>query len=400
MHILIALTYYRPHYSGLTIYVERLARALAARGHRVTILTSRFAKHLPPHERLDGVEIVRPNVWFRLSKGVIMPSMPWWAWKLARQADVVNLHVPQFDAAYIALISRLLGKGVVLTYHCDLRLPRGWIHTLANRVSNLTNHITARAAHLIVHNTRDYAEHSPFLQRYLPKVLPLLPPVEVESVEPFQRHAFRQKYAIQPGQRLIGMAARLATEKGVEVLARALPLVLERFPQARVLFVGPYQDVLGEEDYARRVLSLIEPLREHWTFLGVVPPQDMAVFFHEIEVLALPSLNSTESFGLVQVEAMACGTPVVASDLPGVRVPVLHSGAGLIVPPQDSQALAQALIAILESPQRYRGQTENLVRATSPQVVAEEYERLFEWVRSGQPRHAHPLPYQQPETHL
>ena len=125
MRILIALTYYRPHYSGLTLYAEREARALAARGHQVTILTSRFDDQLPAREITDGVEIVRPKVRLRVSKGVIMPSLPVIAWSLIRKADVVHLHVPQLDAALIAIMARLAGKPVVLTYHCDLLLPGG-----------------------------------------------------------------------------------------------------------------------------------------------------------------------------------------------------------------------------------------------------------------------------------
>ena len=94
MRILIALTYYRPHYSGLTIYAEREARALAARGHQVTILTSRYSPDLPSYEIQDGIEVIRPKVWFHLSKGVIMPSIPIWAWRLARKADVISASRP------------------------------------------------------------------------------------------------------------------------------------------------------------------------------------------------------------------------------------------------------------------------------------------------------------------
>src|SRR3990170_4409896 len=101
MRILISLMYYRPHYSGLTIYTERQARALAARGHQVTVLTSRFDPAPPAFEQVDGVTVIRPWVLMRLSKGVIMPGMPLWAWRLVRQADVVNAHVPQPDAALI-----------------------------------------------------------------------------------------------------------------------------------------------------------------------------------------------------------------------------------------------------------------------------------------------------------
>jgi glycosyltransferase involved in cell wall biosynthesis len=378
MRILTALTYYRPHYSGLTVYSERVARALAERGHQVTVLTSRFNPALPAHEQADGVEIIRPTVWLRISKGVIMPAMPYWAWKLSRQADIVHLHVPQLDAAPIALLARALGKPVVLTYHCDLRLPEGFVNQLANRASDLSNHFTARAASRIVHTTADYAQHSPFLHRYLDKLTTIYTPIELPEIGPEKRAAFRQKHNLQPGQRIIGMAARLATEKGVEYLARAMPLVLERYPQARVLYVGPYQNVVGEAEYSRRVMGLIEPLRQQWDFLGVVSNEEMAAFFQECEVLVLPSLNSTESFGMVQVEAIASGTPVIASDLPGMRVPVQESGAGIIVPPADAPALARAIIAILEQPGNFQGRPERLLQQSSTEAVATAYESLFE----------------------
>lgn len=381
MRILIVLTYYRPHYSGLTIHAEREARALVERGHEVTVLTSRFDDRLPAEETVHGVRIVRPKVRLRISKGVIMPSMPYWSWKLVRRSDVVHLHVPQLDAAPIAVLSRLLGKAVVLTYHCDMRLPHGWIHAIANRVSNIANRVTAATSNVIVHNTYDYAAHSPFLRRYLSKLTPIYPPVEVAPVSEAEIEAFRQKYNLRPGQRIIGMAARLATEKGVEYLAEALPLVLEKVPQARVLFVGPYQNIVGEEQYALRLAPLIEQLGEHWSFLGVLSPTEFAAFFRECELTVLPSINSTESYGLVQVEAMMSGTPVVASDLPGVRVPVQQSDMGCIVPPADAPALAEAILSILENPGAFRGHPQDIIAPSTPEAVAANYEAVFELAR-------------------
>jgi len=75
-------------------------------------------------------------------------------------------------------------------------------------------------------------------------------------VQPISR-LFRARFGILPGQRIIGMAARLATEKGVEYLVQALPQVLEHVPQARLLFVGSYQNVVGEREYAARIMPLI-----------------------------------------------------------------------------------------------------------------------------------------------
>jgi glycosyltransferase involved in cell wall biosynthesis len=174
------------------------------------------------------------------------------------------------------------------------------------------------------------------------------------------------------------MAARLATEKGVEYLVQALPQVLEQIPDARLLFVGSYQNVIGEEAYAARILPLIAGLKNHWSLLGNLSPVEMTAFFKTSEVLVMPSLNSTEAFGLVQVEAMSCGTPVVATDLPGVRMPVKMSGMGRIVPVADAAAIAQAILDILAEPERYRGNYAEIKHKYSPDVIAAGYEKLFE----------------------
>ncbi len=113
MRILTGITYYRPHTSGLTIYAERLAKALAKRGHEVTVLTSQFDKALPREEVVEGVRIVRAPVMFRISKGVIMPTFGLLASKLVMEHDVIQLHLPQFDAAGVALRGRLLRKPTV-----------------------------------------------------------------------------------------------------------------------------------------------------------------------------------------------------------------------------------------------------------------------------------------------
>jgi len=378
MKILLPLTYYRPHYSGLTIYAERLAMALARRGHRVTVLTSQFRPDLPRLERLDGVSVVRIPPALRVSKGLLMPSMPFVAWRLARQADVLNLHMPQLDAAYIAWIGKLLRKPVVLTYQCDLRLPRGLIHSIANQVSHVANHIAAWGSRAIVSITRDYAEHSPYLTRYLKKLHVMDPPVQLAPASDADVRAFRKKYGIREDQRVIGMAARLATEKGVEFLVQALPEILKAFPTARVLFVGPYQNVVGEEKYAERILPLLRDMEAHWTFLGIVPDVEMTAFFKTIEMLVFPSLNSTEAYGLVQAEAMTCGTPVIASDLPGVRVPVGETGMGKVVPVGDAAAIARAVVEILSDPGRFHGDPAGMQRRTSPDTLAAGYEKLFE----------------------
>jgi len=377
MKILLALTYYRPHTSGLTIYAERLACALADRGHRVTVLTAQYDKSLPREEHLHGVDVVRVPVAWRVSKGVIMPTFGAVAWKMVRAHDVLSLHLPQFDASGLAARGRLLRKPVALTYHCDLQLPPGLFSRIVDKVVWGSNVLAAQFADTIVAYTQDYAAHSPFLSRYLDKVTVIPPPVHVPVVTPGEIAAFRARWALD-NRRVIGFAARLATEKGVEIMLEALPRVLHAHPNARVLFAGPYQNVLGEEAYARSIMPLAEQYQDHWAFLGVLNPREMAAFFHNCDVTVLPSLNSTESFGLVQVEGMLCGVPSIASALPGVRQPVLMTGMGEVVPIGDSAALAEAIIRVLDDKAKYTRPRSEIEALFSTPRTAELYEKLFE----------------------
>ncbi len=383
MKILIELTYYRPHVSGLTIYVERLARALAARGHQVTVLTSQYDKSLPQCEDLHGIEVVRIPVAARVSKAVLMPGIGWAANRLVPAHDVVSLHLPNIDAAGLALRGRLLRRPVVLTYHSDLILPPTLLNRAANRISDLANHLAASLADSIVAYTDDFAQYSRFLSHYYPgKVRVIPPPVEMPVPPPAAIQAFRQEHHLDGQGPVIGLAVRLAAEKGVEYLLGALPKILERFPGARVLHAGP-REAIGEEAYVRRVTPLIEQHRERYTFLGTLDPEQMAVFFRVCDVHVLPSINSTETFGLVQVEAALCGTPSVASALPGVRMPTQMTGMGLTVPPGDPSALADAICEVLAHREKYVRPRAPIAQQFSPATAALMYEELFEALLRG-----------------
>jgi glycosyltransferase involved in cell wall biosynthesis len=379
MKILTVLTYYRPHTSGLTIYAERLAEAFARRGHEVTVLTSHFDKSTPAEEVRNGVKIVRAPVVFRVSKGVIMPTFGWLAWKYVAQNDVVQLHLPQFDAPGFVTRARMLGKLAILTYHCDLQLPSGLFNRLVNTVVDYQNHTAARLANHIVTYTQDYADHSPFLSRYKDKLTPILPPVQLPLAQVGAIEAFAQTHKTNEKRPVIGMATRFASEKGVEILLDALPAILEKFPNAQVLFAGQHLNVMGEEKYFEKLAPRIREYEAQgqWTFLGNQNPTQMAAFYPNLDVLVVPSLNSTEAFGLVQIEAMLNNVPCVASALPGVRRPVQMTGMGKVAPIGDSVKLAESILETLGEPAKYRRDPAEIARIYDPDSVAAEYEKLF-----------------------
>jgi glycosyltransferase involved in cell wall biosynthesis len=380
MKILTVLTYYRPHTSGLTIYAERLARAFVQRGHQVTVMTTQYDPSLLRAENLDGVKIIRVPVMFRLGKGVIAPTFGWAATKLVADHDVVQLHLPQFDAPGVALRGRLFGKPAVLTYHCDLLLPPGFLNRFVNLVVKWQNNMAGLLSNQIVTYTQDYTDHSSYLSRYKFKLQTILPPVELPIADKSAIQSFAETHHRADRKPVIGMAARFAAEKGVEILLDALPIILKKYPDAQVLFAGQYQNVMGEQAYYDRLMPRIRAYENagHWTFLGNLNPTQMSAFYPNLDVLVVPSLNSTEAFGLVQIEAMMNGVPCVSSALPGVRMPVQMHGTGCVSKIGDSDSLAASILEVLNAPDKFHGDTEAIRKVYDPHTIAAEYEKLFE----------------------
>tara|TARA_R110000823_G_scaffold210224_13_gene340547 strand:+ start:3677 stop:4828 length:1152 start_codon:yes stop_codon:yes gene_type:complete len=374
-----SLTYYRPHVSGLTLYAQRLAEALVEQGHQVQVLTSRHHPDLPLESHENGVQVIRAPVLMRLSKGVISPLLYIQASRLLARHDVLLLHLPQFDSAGMALLAKLHNVPVVITYHCDLQLPAGMLNKAVNAVVTLMNSVAGRLCDAVVAYTRDFATHSPFLRRHSRKCHIILPPVPVAPRDTDSSAAFARRHNPEGGP-LIGLATRFAAEKGINVLLDALPAILRQYPDAKVLFAGQYQDVWGEQTYFHSLSARIADFESagRFKFLGVLDQKQMRDFYDNLDVLTVPSLNSTESFGLVQIEAMQCGCPVIASNLPGVRQPVMMTGAGEVVPVGNPQALADAVLRVLQGARLDSVLAGNLKTQFSSAACAAHYAALFE----------------------
>lgn len=324
MKILFSITYYTPYVSGLTIYVKRLAEELAKRGHEVSVLCMRHDKNLAEQEIINGVKIIRANPLVKISKGFLS-----WDWiiKSFEKADVTIINLPQAEG----WITALLGKRVIAIYHCEIVLRNKFVQ----KILETLNWLTLKRANTIITYTEDYGKNSRLLRGFENKTKYIYPPIPQPIGE--------LKIKKPKGEIWIGVAARLAEEKGIEYLLEALPHI-----PGKIIIAGPMEPV-GEEKYKNKILKLVEEHKDKVVFLGTIDPENMGGFYKLIDVLVLPSLNLTEAFGMVQVEAMMCGVPVVATDLPGVRVPILKTGMGKIVPTKNSAALASAINQVLKN---------------------------------------------------
>lgn len=370
-----SLDYYRPNISGLTLYVESLAKGLAARGHEVTILTHAHTAGLPAEESDAGVRIVRAPVLLRAGKALISPAILSAARRELAHADVLHLHSPLVTAVPLSLAGRSAGVPIVVTYHCDLRPPPGVVQRVIEVIARGSQDFALSRAHTIVTYTEDYARHTPSLAKRLSRVRWILPPVVAPRETGRTREEIRARYGIR-GNPVLLFLGRFAEEKGLPYLVGALSEIRRRFPNAALVLAGEKDRVPGET-VGERLAPLLADPESGVVATGPVPPEQIGDLFRVADLLVLPSTNSTESFGLVQVEAMLEGVPVVASDLPGVRQPVRLTGMGEIAPIGDAAGLASQIIRVLESPDSYRRPREEIRSKFSMERTISEYEDVY-----------------------
>jgi glycosyltransferase involved in cell wall biosynthesis len=368
--IVFAVNYYAPYVSGLTEVVRIVAEALAKEGANVLVVAGRHDRALPLRDRVVGVDVIRTPVAWRVGKGLISPAFVPTVIRYGRRAGVVNLHTPMIESGPIALG---LGRTpLVTTYQCDIALPSGLVNKLQMAVMDASNSLAMRRSDVIVPSSTDYAVHSR-LAGSMPerRILPIAPPTSTHAaVAP----TFRETNGLH-----VGFLGRLVEEKGLEYLVDGFRALED--PEARLLIAGDYAKVAGG--------STVEKVRRHMgddsriRLLGFLPDDALPHFYSSLDVFALPSVNSFEAFGIVQVEAMKAGVAALASDLPGVRTPVQNTGFGRIVPPRDPSAITATLVDLRDSPlDRVAGAVAANALYSVEQTV-EEYRLAFEKARAA-----------------
>lgn len=376
-----SLDYYRPNISGLTLYVESLAKGLAGRGHEVTILTHAHAPGLAPEESDAGVRIVRAPVFARAGKALISPAIIAACRRELAHADVLHLHSPLVNAVPLALAGSAAGVPIVVTYHCDLKPPPGVVQRVIEALARGSQDFALERARTIVTYTEDYARNTPSLAKRISRVRWILPPVVAPRGTGRTGEEIRARYGVR-GKPVLLFLGRFAEEKGLPYLVGALPEIRRRFPETALVLAGEKDRVPGETVGERLAPLLADPL-SGVVATGSVPPEEIGDLFRIADLLVLPSTNSTESFGLVQVEAMLEGVPVVASDLPGVRQPVRMTGMGEIAPIGDAAGLARQIVRVLESPDSYRRPREEIRSTFSMDRTLSDYEDVYRGATEG-----------------
>ena len=316
-------------FGGLERYTLELARILRKEAYFSNIVAARGAA--------PDLEVVGDTVYARplgsLGGVPVCPTMPFHAYRLNRRIhfDIVHLQFPADPGAHLATL--ILPRTVkrVITWHSDIVRQKRLLMFYRPFLRHLLR--TADAIIIPTPAHRTSSEHLSEIEdhgRF--HVVPYGFDLSRYERRPEAAAAIRKRHG---GRLLIFALGRHVYYKGYEYLIRALPLV----PQAE-LVLG------GRGPLTESLMGLAQDLgvRERVEFTGRIPEQDLPAYYHACDVFCLPSVEQSEAFGIVQLEAMTCGKPIVCSELNNGVTWVNQDGVtGLVVPPADPVALAGAL---------------------------------------------------------
>jgi len=320
--------YYPPVEGGIESHFHSLCLGLTSR-YEVTALVFNTSSHTVD-ETIDGVRVVRVASLGRILSTEISPSFFSW-FKRLRHAEVIHLHTPNPVGELACLMLTPSKARLVITYHSDVIRQR-----ILGRLNRLVLHRLMRRADRVIAFTQRYMETSPVIRHYAGKCAIIPHGVDLQELRRTPAvEAMAADLRRQYGSNLVLFVGRLVYYKGVDVLLRAMA----RVPETRLLIVGD-----GPMRQSLEALSQELGLSARVTFLGRVSPEIKLACYQACDFLVLPATHRSEAFGVVQVEAMACGRPVICTNIDSGTPFVNQDGVtGIVVEPDDSEALTHAI---------------------------------------------------------
>ncbi len=331
MRVLHVYKDYFPVLGGIENHIRLLAEAQVRQGMDVTVLVTSLTARTHVEER-GGVRVIKAA---RLAHVASTPlSLAFFAWLSRLQADIGHLHFPYPPGELGNLLFRP-GRRTVISYHSDVVRQQGMLRLYKPLLWRVL-----RGADRIIAGSPNYIATSPYLSQVAERctVIPYgIPLARFQKADSRRVQAIRDRF--RPP--LLLFVGRLRYYKGLQYLLQGM-----REIDARLLVIGT-----GPMMQAWQRSTAAKGLQEQVVFLGEVPDDELPFYYHACDVFVLPSSERSEAFGVVQIEAMAAGKPVVCTELgTGTSYVNVHGETGLVVPPRDPAALAGAIRTLLGDP--------------------------------------------------
>lgn len=338
MKIAQVVSTYPPYHGGMGNVAQQYAKNLTRRGHLVTVFTPDYGQASSQSDSNNsdvGVTRVKPHL--SLGNAAWLPALP----NVLQDFDIVHFHYPFIGGESVLKISGRL----IITYHMDL-LGRGWKKYFFNGYQRKYLPKFFERAAKVIFTSSDYLNHSraaQFKNRFGDKfaILPLGADEAFGPLVSRQDNFWRERgITAEKIIMFVGGLDKAHYFKGLGRLIEALASLKDE--QLALVVIG---DGDLREDYL--VKARRQDLKKVF-FLGRVSRPDLIKYYQQCDFVVLPSVDSSEAFGLVILEALACGKPVIASNLPGVRTLIDSGVDGLLCRPGDANDLADQIKRMLK----------------------------------------------------
>jgi len=337
---------YPPHLTGTGLVCYHNARQLARRGHQVHVYTANAAG-APDEERLQGVHVHRLRPLIRFGNAVLLPGL-----LSLHEFEIIHLHFPFIGGEFTSLAGRWRRIPLVITYHQDVLLS-GLTGLIEKVLRHSIGRWTLRSAQKVLFTSWDYSQHSyarKLLRGREGRIEALANGVDAQRFCPGEASPeLMQKIGLNAGHQAVLLVAGLDRPHYFKGLPQFLQALSRLEPDVCGVVVGE-GDLRPE--YQRQAEAL--GLGQRLFFAGRVSKRELADYYRLAQVTVLPSITMGEAFGLVLIESLACGTPVIASNLPGVRSVVTDGLDGLLARPGDIPDLAEKIAHMLALPEAQR----------------------------------------------
>ncbi len=287
----------------------------------------------------ENANVICCHTWFKASATMISPAMILALWKVRRNYDIIHIHHPDPMACLALLLSGFKGK-VILHWHSDIQKQK-----LLLQLYRPLQRWLLRRADKVIGTTPVYLSESSFLKGVQDKTLCL--PIGIRQIRPVP-DAVKNIKSKYPGKRIVFSLGRLVAYKGYHYLVAAAKYLSDDY----VILIGGTGALKNELEKEIADLGLQHKVR----LLGRVSDEDLPSYYGACDVFCLSSVQKTEAFGIVQIEAMSCGKPVVSTNIPqsGVSWVNAHGVSGLNVSPCNPEELARAIEEVTKDETTYQ----------------------------------------------
>ena len=363
-------------HGGTEIAAYNLAVQMAKRGNEIDVFTtsinSKNSLEIYPNMRVHryatSLKIASANASFKL---IYKP--------LNYDLDIIHAHSPiPYSDLPALLYAKRNNVPLVLTYQFDGQATGGsFMRNTGVSVYNkfFINRVLG-SAEVIIATTKSYANESPFLKHYKDKIVVIPNGINIEEVTTtFTQEESRIKLGLPLDTQIILFFGSLVPYKGPDILLKAFKIIKKEFPGVKLIFAGRGQMLDELCDLTKNF-----NLKDDVIFLGFVDEDKKPLYYKASDIFCLPSTTMAESFGIVNLEAMASGIPIVGSNLGGIPDIVKDGENGLLAKPCDHQSLADALLCLLKNEdirKKMGDKGRELVKDYSWDIIAKETEQLY-----------------------